>query len=114
MSEDEKVIEHLRSCDKNPERTSMYTFENAIECIEQLRKERDEAQVDQLLIEELWQRRTDATEMGARIRQLLGNTEQLRAERDEARRELCNRCYGRLNAREEANLRGWDCYKETP
>jgi hypothetical protein len=33
-------------------------------------------------------------------------------ERDEARRELCNRCYGRLNARGAANLRGWDCYKE--
>jgi tRNA(Ile2) C34 agmatinyltransferase TiaS len=35
----------------------------------------------------------------------------LTEERDEARRELCNRCYGRLNARGAANLRGWDCYK---
>ena len=43
MTEDEKVIEHLRSCDKHPERASMYTFDNAIECIKQLRKERDEA-----------------------------------------------------------------------
>ena len=43
MTEDEKVIEHLRSCDKNPERASMYTFDNAIECIERLREERDEA-----------------------------------------------------------------------
>jgi predicted enzyme involved in methoxymalonyl-ACP biosynthesis len=77
MNEDEKVIEHLRHCDKHPERASIYTFENAIECIKQLRKERDDAQVDQRLIEELWQRRTDATEMGARIQQLLGNTEQL-------------------------------------
>jgi hypothetical protein len=34
----------------------------------------------------------------------------LLAERDEARRELCNRCYGRLNARGAANLRGWDCF----
>ena len=36
----------------------------------------------------------------------------LTEERDEARRELCNRCYGRLNARGAANLRGWDCFKE--
>jgi predicted RNase H-like nuclease (RuvC/YqgF family) len=36
----------------------------------------------------------------------------LTEERDEARRELCNRCYGRLNARGEANLRGWDCYNK--
>lgn len=34
----------------------------------------------------------------------------LTEERDEARRELCNRCYGRLNARGAANLRGWDCF----
>jgi len=33
--------------------------------------------IDQRLIEELWQRRTDAAEMNASIRQLLGNTEQL-------------------------------------
>ena len=43
MTEDEKLIEHLRICDKNPERASMYTFDNAIECIERLTKERDEA-----------------------------------------------------------------------
>jgi molecular chaperone DnaK (HSP70) len=35
----------------------------------------------------------------------------LTEERDEARRELCNRYYGRLNARGAANLRGWNCYK---
>jgi hypothetical protein len=38
--------------------------------------------------------------------------ERLLAERDEARRELCNRCYGRLNARGAANLRGWDCFPD--
>ena len=43
MTEDEKVIEHLRSCDKHPERASIYTFDNAIECIKRLREERDEA-----------------------------------------------------------------------
>ena len=35
--------------------------------------------IDQLLLEELWERRTDAAESNARIRQLLGNTEQLEA-----------------------------------
>ena len=43
--------------------------------------------VYQDLMEELRDRRTDATEMDARIRQLLGDTEQLRKERD----ELCQR-----------------------
>lgn len=68
MTEDEKVIEHLRSCDKHPERASIYTFDNAIECIKQLR-----------------------------------------AERDEARREVCE---AEKYCREEANRRGWDCFKE--
>ena len=45
--------------------------------VDQLRKERDDAQVDQRLIDELWERRTDAAQMNERIRQLLGNTEQL-------------------------------------
>ena len=49
--------------------------------IEQLRKERDDALVDQALIEELWERRTDATEMQEQIKQLT-------KERDEARRVL--------------------------
>jgi hypothetical protein len=43
MTEDEKVIEHLRSCDKHPERVSMYTFDNAIECIKQLRESLNDA-----------------------------------------------------------------------
>tara|TARA_R110000868_G_scaffold409714_2_gene695754 strand:- start:1470 stop:1847 length:378 start_codon:yes stop_codon:yes gene_type:complete len=44
--------------------------------VKQLRKERDDAQVDQRLIEELWQRRTDATEMHEEIKKL-------RSQRDE-------------------------------
>lgn len=56
---------------------SVHIIDNAIECIKQLRKERDDAQVDQRLIEELWERRTDASKANARIQQLLGNTEQL-------------------------------------
>jgi hypothetical protein len=64
-----EVIKNLRRCDQNYEESvSIYTFENAIEVIEQLRKERDEA-----------------------------------------RREVCEfeeYCV------EEANKRGWDCYKK--
>lgn len=76
MTEDEKVIEHLRSCDKHPERASIYTFDNAIECIKQLRKERDEA-----------------------------------------RREICEGCVQQRHPpMQHAIDRGWDCYKkeETP
>jgi len=48
MTDDElnKVIENLRHCDEHPERASIYTFDNAIEAIEQLRKERDEERQD--------------------------------------------------------------------
>ena len=74
MTEDEKVIEHLRSCDKHPERASIYTFDNAIECIKRLREERDEA------------------------------------------RRLACRCSSSSGSAseslEEAQLRGWDCFKE--
>lgn len=45
MNADElnKVIENLRHCDQHHDCITVYTFENAIEAIEQLRKERDEA-----------------------------------------------------------------------
>jgi uncharacterized coiled-coil DUF342 family protein len=93
MTEDEKVIEHLRSCDKHPERASIYTFDNAIECIKQLRKERDDAQVDQQLIEELWERRTEMTEMKEQIKLLC-------KERDEAN-SLVRRILSEINCRIE-------------
>ena len=51
--------------------------------------------IDQLLLDELWSRRTDAAEANARIQQLLGVSEQLRAERDDARKI--------------AYRLGWDC-----
>jgi len=44
--------------------------------------------VYQHLMEELWDRRTDASEADAKIRQLLGDTEQLRKERDELRQQI--------------------------
>ena len=48
-----------------------------IERVEKLESDLADAQVDQRLIEELWQRRTDASEANARIQQLLGVSEQL-------------------------------------
>jgi hypothetical protein len=53
-------------------------FLEAAEDIERLCKERDDSSVDKRLIDELWQRRTDASETNARMRQLLGDTEQLK------------------------------------
>lgn len=44
--------------------------------------------VYQHLMEELWDRRTDASEANAKIRQLLGDAEQLRKERDELRKQI--------------------------
>jgi uncharacterized coiled-coil DUF342 family protein len=73
----------------------------------QLTKERDEAQVDQRLIDELWERRTDMTEMKSQI-------ELLRKERDEARREVCSLGWGfrHISDTDYAHHRGWDCFKE--
>jgi hypothetical protein len=41
---------------------------------------------------------------------------ELTAERDEARREVCEwvEMDGATNANEEAELRGWDCFKNAP
>lgn len=38
-----RVITNLRQCDADHDKIGVYTFEDAIEAIEQLRKERDEA-----------------------------------------------------------------------
>ena len=46
--------------------------------VQKLNAELEAARVDQRLIEELRQRRTDASEANARIQQLLGETEQLK------------------------------------
>jgi hypothetical protein len=41
---------------------------------------------------------------------------ELTAERDEARREVCEwvEMDGATNAKEEGKLRGWDCFKDAP
>jgi len=38
-----RLIDHLKHCDGRHRNIEVYTFDNAIETIEQLRKERDEA-----------------------------------------------------------------------
>ena len=77
------------------------------------RRERDDAQVDQKLIEELWERRTEMTEMKAQMKQLT-------KERDHARRLFCEWSAGSDRpgeAKEDiARSNGWsDLYeKKTP
>jgi regulator of replication initiation timing len=73
--------------------------------------ERDKAQVDQRLIDELWDRRTEMTDMKEQIKRL-------REERDAARREVCHwmntdesGCI-KHGSKETAITRGWDCFKE--
>ena len=56
--------------------------------------------------DELWDRRTEMTDMKEQIKRL-------REERDEARREVCESAqYCVDRSKEEAERRGWDCYKE--
>ena len=89
--------------------------------IVEVRRERDEASIDlEVLMEELRERRTDAAEANERISQLVGVAEQLRAERDAARREVClwvntdaSGCM-KSGSEETAIERGWDCFNETP
>lgn len=90
--------------------------------------------VYQDLMEELWARRTDASEANARIQQLLGINEQLRkdsyeangislkyedryfvalVERDEARREVSELKANEANRLSSAvRLKGWICFEE--
>ena len=46
--------------------------------------------------------------------QVVDYIKELRKERDEARREVCEwvEMDGATNSKEEAELRGWDCFKE--
>ena len=72
------IVERLRSVLHNDRSVELMNTEAANE-IERLRNAELEAvRVDQRLIDELWQRRTDASEANARIQQLLGDTEQLK------------------------------------
>ena len=97
------------------------SIEKLIDEKQQLTKERDTMINDNIsthemwdsLNEELWDRRTEMTEMKIVIAQL-------HRERDEARREVCDLmnmdwigCVEKGN-KETAISRGWDCYeKET-
>lgn len=48
------------------------------------------------------------------MQELLAMCRQYKAERDEARREVCELLYNRQGGwpKEHANERGWDCFKE--
>jgi hypothetical protein len=75
--------------------------------IEGMYDDSEENYFDQELMEELWWRRTEMTEMKAQIKQLT-------KERDEARREACeNGSTTEIAARSLAKFKGWDCFKET-
>ena len=94
------------------------SIEKLIDEKQQLTKERDEARNDNIITqemwdslnEELWDRRTEMTQMKIVIAQL-------RKERDEARQEVCNWSVGvgiKATRQAVAEERGWDCYeKET-
>lgn len=81
-----EVITKLRQCDNDRNKIGVYTFEDAIEAIEQLRKERDDSR--------WWAKKA---------------IDELIEERDEARREVCE---SEKYCKEEAKSRGWNCYKE--
>jgi hypothetical protein len=57
--------------------------------------------------------RTDLGPLTKRLLEQQQEIERLRAERDEARREVCNLMHktGFLNG-DYADSRGWDCFKE--
>jgi hypothetical protein len=65
---------------------------------------------------------TTKEHMEAKIQQLIAKCDRLTRERDEARREICVNATaepyrqmcgsGILLPQDEANRRGWDCYKE--
>ena len=79
MSDD--IVERLRSVlhnDRSVELMNTDDLNEIIGGVQKLNAELEAARVDQRLIEELWQRRTDASEANARIQQLLGETEQLK------------------------------------
>jgi hypothetical protein len=97
---------------------------SAADEIERLRKERDDAEP---LLKELWDRRTDATEMRdeiERLREALRieqeesaacaiDRKETQRERDEARREVCSIVANPyVSVFTYAERRGWDCFKE--
>lgn len=97
------IVKHLENIIKHQtDQSSEGILLSAIDELLRLRSELADERVDQLLFDELWDRRTEMTDMKEQIKRL-------REERDEARREVCE---AEKYCREEANRRGWDCYKE--
>jgi uncharacterized coiled-coil DUF342 family protein len=92
------IVTRLRAVLHNDRSVELMNREAADE-IERLRKDRDEAEP---LLNELWERRTEATEMREEINRL-------RAERDEVRQSYCSlmEAYRGGDGRVTANKLGW-------
>ena len=102
----EREIERLRrntGCARNQRSTQF--------CAEALDAQRDVETLKAELVRNADEFRETLTELRQRV-------ETLTAERDEARREVCNLrpsvCLGAQTASEYAKTRGWDCFKEEP
>lgn len=66
----------------------------------------------ELLRKELWRRKRE----GNALRNAAVEIVQLRKERDEARRQVCQmrEANGDFVAEQQAEMRGWDCFKDVP
>jgi predicted ribonuclease toxin of YeeF-YezG toxin-antitoxin module len=74
--------------------------------VEGLYDDDEENCFDEALMEELWERRTEMTEMKAQMKQLT-------KERDEARREVSELKANEANRLSSAvRLKGWICFEE--
>ena len=105
------IVKHLENIIKHQtDQSSEDILLSAIDEIVRLHSELADERVDQLLLDELWDRRTEMTDMNEQIKRLREERDAAILERDEARREICE---AEKYCREEANKRGWqDCFKE--
>ena len=101
------IVKHLENIIKHQtDQSSEDIILSAIDELLRLRSELADEQVDQLLFDELWDRRTEMTDMNEQIKRL-------RKERDEARRWICQAGDMSLKfAKQLALLRGWDCFND--
>jgi vacuolar-type H+-ATPase subunit E/Vma4 len=88
-------------------------FNQVVEYIKELRKERDEAKSKLgRIMEGLEGTCMTCEPVGVRNQQMEQHIKKLQAERDEARREACGHGETIGGAMLEADLRGWDCFRD--